>query len=380
MDRQSIKIFIAGDVVPRNKTVELYKKAKVNSLFEDYKEILESSDINIVNFEAPIINGAITPIKKSGPNLFTSKTTLKTLKDAGFNCITLANNHFRDQGNQGVIDTINAAKEMQMDFVGGGENINDAKQIKYIKTKEKVITLINVCESEYSIATNDYGGSNPIDIISLYNDINEAKTKSDYIIVISHGGTELYNLPTPRMKRLFRHIIDLGADVVINHHQHCFSGYEVYKGKTIFYGLGNFNFDSNKKVNECWFYGYSVILNIGKEVKFDIVPHEQCKEDGQTRILKDQAEFWTTIGHLNNIIADDDELQSKFNDMAIMKAKGYLTNFEPYNSRIPNKLFRMGLLPKTFNKNKLLILLNYLRCESHNDVLKEILDYKINKQ
>ena len=131
MDRQSIKIFIAGDVVPRNKTVELYKKAKVNSLFEDYKEILESSDINIVNFEAPIINGAITPIKKSGPNLFTSKTTLKTLKDAGFNCITLANNHFRDQGNQGVIDTINAAKEMQMDFVGGGENINDAKQIKY---------------------------------------------------------------------------------------------------------------------------------------------------------------------------------------------------------------------------------------------------------
>ena len=58
---------------------------------------------------------------------------------------------------------------------------------------------------------------------------------------------------------------------------------------------------------------------------------------------------------MNNIIADDDELQSKFNDMAIMKAKGYLTNFEPYNSRIPNKLFRMGLLPKTFNKNKLLI-------------------------
>lgn len=42
------------------------------------------------------------------------------------------------------------------------------------------------------------------------------------------------------MQEIYRFFVDIGADAVINHHQHCYSGYEVYKEKPIFYGLGNF--------------------------------------------------------------------------------------------------------------------------------------------
>ncbi len=378
MNDHYIKIFIAGDVVPQHRTSELYKNVKSDTLFSDYRAIMESSDINIVNLEVPIIKGNMTPIRKSGPSLYTRESTLETLKNAGFNCITLANNHFRDQGEQGVRDTINAAKRMQINYVGGGCNIEEARSIKYFKTKGKTIALINVCESEYSIATEEYGGANPIDLINLYEDITEAKSKSDYIIIVTHGGTELYNLPSPRIKKLFRHLVDLGADAVINHHQHCFSGYEEYNGKVIFYGLGNFNFDNeNNKIKKCWYYGYSVLLRLGEEIRYELIPHVQCMENEATSILKDQHVFNDTINSINNIIKDDKELVAQFKSMAIKKQKAYVNYFESYNGRILNKLFRLGILPTTLNKKKSLFLLNFLRCESHNDVLKEILKHKI---
>ena len=54
------------------------------------------------------------------------------------------------------------------------------------------------------------------------------------MFLILHGGIEHYQLPSPRMKKWYRHIIDLGASAIVNHHQHCFSGYELYNGKPIF--------------------------------------------------------------------------------------------------------------------------------------------------
>ena len=78
-------------------------------------------------------------------------------------------------------------------------------------------------------------------------DIQIAKEDNDLVIVIVHGGREHYQLPTPKQRERFRFYADAGADFVVGHHTHCYSGYEIYKGKPIFYSLGNFIFDYKKK-------------------------------------------------------------------------------------------------------------------------------------
>ena len=79
-----------------------------------------------------------------------------------------------------------------------------------------------------------------IDPVRLFYDIAAAKKRHDYLIAVIHAGNEFYDLPSPRTKNLYRYLIDNGADAVVAHHTHRFSGYEIYKSKPIFYGLGNF--------------------------------------------------------------------------------------------------------------------------------------------
>ena len=101
-----INIFIVGDIVPKNRTVDLFKQKKTDELFHDFIPIIKEAKISIGNLEAPIINGNPTPIKKNGPCLYAPKETIEVLKEVGFNTLTLANNHFRDQGQNGVDYTI----------------------------------------------------------------------------------------------------------------------------------------------------------------------------------------------------------------------------------------------------------------------------------
>lgn len=373
----NISIFIAGDIVPKNKSVELYKNKQDDLLFRDFKDIIKSCDISIANFEAPVIEEALSPIKKTGPCLHTYAYTMETLKQAGFNCITLANNHVRDHGDIGVRATIEAAKKNGIHYVGAGMNIHEARHIEYLTIKNRRIALINACEQEFSIATADNAGANPIDIINLQEDITISKQNADYTIVILHGGIELYSLPTPRMKRLFRHLIDLGADAVINHHQHCFSGYELYKNKPIFYGLGNFNFYSTKNKNNTtkWHYGFAVVLNIGNNT-FELLPYEQCIKTASTNIITEQNKFIKEINELNNIISNDILLEKEFCKLSQERKSFYLSQFEPYNNFLL-KFFKRKLLPSTFKMGKKLIVLNFCRCESHNDLLRKILKQEI---
>ena len=133
--------------------------------------------------------------------------------------------------------------------------------ILYKEIGDKKLAVINCCEHEFSIATETTAGSNPLNPISQYYAIKEAKEKADYVLVIVHGGHEHYQLPSTRMQETYRFFIDVGADAVVNHHQHCYSGYEYYNGKPIMYGLGNFCFDEGLKKTKQWHEGYIVEIS-----------------------------------------------------------------------------------------------------------------------
>lgn len=372
----SISVFIAGDVVPRNRTIPLFKLKDAKQLFGEMLPHI-NADLNIVNFEAPVVNGKGKSIAKSGPALKTSVETMECLKEAGFNILTLANNHFRDFGQQGVDDTISAANEINMEIVGGGKNKKHSRKFLVYEVKNKRIAIINACEHEFSIATDSYGGSNAIDLINMQEDIANARSLADYVILILHGGVEHFQYPTPRMKRWYRHFVNLGADAVINHHQHCLSGYEVYKGKPIFYGLGNFQFDSHKanKQPKNWNRGYAVRLELDNSIEFKIIPYIQNASD-PTITLRDQEKFNEEIHRLNLVISDDYQLEQVFNELALKKKMEIYLSLFPYSHRWLDAFIRRGWLKGIFSKKKSIVVKNLLCCESHEETTRQLFEIR----
>lgn len=158
------------------------------------------------------------------------------MKDAGFNLVTLANNHILDFNENGVKDTINNCINIGIHNVGAAKNLTKARSLYISKIKGKRIGILNFAENEFCAATAISYGANPVNLINNYNDIKEAKNKVDYLLVIPHGGREHYQLPTPMQRERYRFYADSGADIVVGHHSHCYSGYEVYK-KTKFFFL-----------------------------------------------------------------------------------------------------------------------------------------------
>lgn len=373
------KIIVAGDAV-----VSLKRNNEVapNMVDQRLTEIIQGSAYSFVNFEAPVRTKYSKAIHKTGPNLSQSAKVIDALKDVGFSCFTLANNHFRDYGHDAIENTITLLKAKDIDYLGGGENLSEASKILYKRLNGINIAFINVCEQEWSIATDQRAGSNPVQALTQYYQIQEAKQLSDFVILIHHGGVEHYNLPSPELKQLHRFFIDAGADAVINHHQHCFSGFETYKGKPIFYGLGNFLFDSPRKCNDSWNYGYLVELTLDnetKEVAFEIHPYEQCNDKFGVYYRSDLKAFEEEIERLNAIIADDTLLRNSWSDYMSNHRSFYTQAISPYRLRIFNKLFRMKLLPSFISKFQLSYIYDVISCDSHRTRFLDFLEHKISK-
>lgn len=363
-----MKILIAGDYVPRNRLAALVEENKYNDIFGEVKNVISSADYSIVNFESPIVEEGDKPISKLGPNLRCKPNGVDAIKYAGFKCATLANNHIRDWGDSAVRRTISIIKEHGLDCVGAGDGIESAGATLYHRHGDKTLAVINCCENEFSIAGPDYYGANPLNPVRQYYAIKEAKAKSDYVVIIVHGGHEHYQLPSPRMQDTYRYFIDLGADIVVNHHQHCYSGYEIYKGKPIVYGTGNFCMDKDPiRVGQIWNYGYMVQWDTDKPEHIDIIPYDQCGDQPMVHLLSPNA-FDEQLNHLNEIIGDRQLLEAETKKY-YSSCNDTINNYviEPIQNRFIAGLQHMGILPSLVSKKWLLKLQDFILCESHRD-------------
>lgn len=363
-----MNILVAGDFCPKERIATVLEQEDYASLLGDVKGIITQADYSIVNFECPVTKGDEKPIPKLGPNLRSSEKGIKAIKWAGFDCVTLANNHFYDFGDEGVAHTLDACNRYRIDTVGGGRDLEEAIKILYKQIGSQTLAIINCCEHEFSIATDKTGGSNPLNPIQQYYSIKEAKSKADNVLVIVHGGHEHWQLPSPRMVETYRFFIDAGADAVVNHHQHCYSGYEVYHGKPIFYGLGNFCFDINPpRNNMIWNYGYMVKLFFGKEgIDFEIVPYNQCGEQLRVRLLPKDT-FDEKLKELNTIIADQKKLYEATDGYYESCAEQCSNIFEPIRNRIYLAFKHRRWLPSMISEKRKLHAENYICCEAHRD-------------
>ena len=376
-----MKILIAGDFCDKYRVTDAISHRNFGLMFDDIVGVVSHADYSIVNFEFPIVNDSAIAIKKCGPNLSGQESSVEAIKYAGFKCCTLAINHILDYGCNCGIYTKTIIENNGLDTVGFGLDDNDARGILYKQIGDSILAIINCCEHEFSTATGMSAGTNELNPIKQYYSIKEAKNNADFVLVIVHGGHEMHQLPSPRMKELYRFFIDCGADAVVNHHQHCFSGFEQYSGKPIFYGLGNFLFDSKSYRNNIWNYGFMLELTFisNRNPEYNLIPYIQCSDAPAVKLLNEnqKEDFKRKFDELSAIIADDKRLQTMTDEYYCGCLKNEIGVLEPYCSRISRKLLNLGLLPRFVKDEKLLMMLNHINCESHRDKLIFALNHSI---
>lgn len=361
-----MRILIAGDFCPRDRVANAFESEDYASILSGVRETISEADYSIVNFECPVVTGVVAPIEKHGPSLRCTPKGGDALMYAGFDCVTLANNHFRDYGDPGVKETIEVLDAKGIEHVGGGQNLEEASRVFYKEIAGQRLAIINCCEHEFSIATENIGGSNPLNPIRQFRDIQEAKNNADFVMIIVHGGHEHFQLPSPRMVETYRFFVDAGADAVMNHHQHCYSGYEVYNGKPIFYGLGNFCFDNPANHSGNWTEGYFVTIDFSDAIQFSLHPYRQCADKPEVVLLPEHS-FDERLNELNSIIGDSVRLRDAIDKYYAGCASVYSSVFEPFYNRYCIAARIHGFLPSFISRKRKLAAKNYIICEAHRD-------------
>ena len=376
-----MKLLITGDFCPQDRVAR--KIENDEGIFSSSLLLrIDEADYAVTNFECAVADASVPGIPKCGPHLRCTDKAVRYLKESGFDCVTLANNHFRDYGDEGVRRTLAALKENNIDYVGGGESIEEACKTLFKNIGGINLAIINVCENEFSIAGESRCGSAPIDVIDVCNRIKQARFKAQYVVVIIHGGHEHWQYPSPRMKKWYRFFVENGADVVVNHHQHCYSGYEEYLGKTIFYGLGNFCFDHPKKRGDIWNEGYIVVLDFTETgIGYEMIPYRQCDEIPIVELMDSPAKqsFDQKVKAISNTIADDRLLEEKFSDFVKNKMDRMLCPFTPYMNEYARVAAGRHYLPYLIPKKKMAQMMDFISCETHRDVLVESLQRHLEK-
>ncbi|MCM1141873.1 MAG: CapA family protein [Muribaculum sp.] len=370
-----MKLLIAGDFSPRLRLKTIVDNREFEPLFGKIKSVFEGNDLNIVNFETTVANPSFKPINKIGARLKTTPEACDALKYLGVNVVTLANNHAFDYGLPALELTLSELKKREIQTVGAGLNRHEASQPLYQTINGETIAIINCCEHEYGIATDDCAGTNPLNAVSQFYAITEARKKADYTIVIVHGGHEHFQLPSLRMQDLYRYFIDLGADAVINYHQHCFSGMEIYKGKPIYYGLGNFAFDTVDSGKKNWSEGILVKLELNAgNVNSEAIPYTQFADTPSVEPTTDTVKFKSEFQRLSDIICNREKLNSELEKYYNSSQRSVFTMLQPWTSRILKGAFFRGWIPSIVSKQSLAWIQNWIVCESHFEKVQYFLD------
>ncbi len=244
--QNSITLMFVGDIMlSRQVGSRMEKENNWQWPFLKIADSLKEADILFGNLEGPISDKG-----KNLGSIYSFRTdprAVEGLNFAGFDVLSLANNHMFDWGRDALEDTFKKLKEAGISYAGGGMNENEAyasiiKEIRGLK-----ITFLAYCSegSTYWAATADKSGIAWFKEERLKKDIAQAKTLADLVVVSMHFGEEYQQKPNAVQKSFARLAIDSGADLVVGHHPHVLQSIEEYKQGFIAYSLGNFIFDQN---------------------------------------------------------------------------------------------------------------------------------------
>lgn len=301
-----VTITAVGDVtigrnVQHNGTSIFEKELKkqdgdINFIFRNVKDIFESDDLTIANFEGVLADSYSIPSKKKNNSyLFLAPTSyVSALTDNSVEAVTMENNHVGDFGDDGIASTISTMES-------AGVVWSNADHMGVYETQGLKIGML-----AYQTLNQPITSEQLKDVVAA--DIATAKETCDLVIVSFHWGDELDYSPKDNQVMLGRAAIDAGADLVLGHHSHRINPIECYNGKYIVYSLANCSFAGNNKPSDMFTFIFQTRIKVkdGQVVgnSFRIIPcrisSRKDYNDFAITPLTDQSNITTVLNTLKS--------------------------------------------------------------------------------
>jgi poly-gamma-glutamate capsule biosynthesis protein CapA/YwtB (metallophosphatase superfamily) len=243
------------------------------TVFQHVRDLLKNADFTFGNLEGST-SDAGEPWSIKETNWRADGRQSAALGSAGFDAVNVANNHMLDFGHTALFETLGHLDRLGIKHTGGGRNKNEAHAPAVVEkhgTRVAMLGYTSVFIPEWAATDNGPGlavmrartsyeapsrvfevpGTPPIvrtsllpeDKARLTSDIAAARKRADIVVCAFHWGISRGHMKIAEYQiELAHHAIDCGADIIFGHHPHVLQGIEVYRGKAIFYSLGNFTF------------------------------------------------------------------------------------------------------------------------------------------
>lgn len=285
-----VSLVAVGDIMLSRMVAQRMHRYGPHYPFASTTDFIRSADIAFGNLETSITPGDdVQPMEMS---FRADPEAAQALKDAGFDVLSLANNHTPNFGEEGLRDTLRYLDEAGVSHAGAGMNSAQAHEPAFFTVRGITFAFLafndhDVVPADYE-AGEDHAGTAIMRIKDMTAAVQAAKAKADIVIVSMHSGVEYQSLPDDSQIAFAHAAIDAGAEMVIGHHPHVVETQETYKGKYIFYSLGNFVFDQmfSRETRE----GLTFKATFTKEGLSGIEYHPVRIEDyAQPRFLEGEA-------------------------------------------------------------------------------------------
>ena len=271
----SLKIILTGDILLDRGVRRVIEHHGVDHLFSDgIDSVFRSAHVVVGNLECPATKIEAPVFKRY---IFRGEPEwLTALQKHGITHLNLANNHSIDQGREGLIDTKKNIITAGMTPIGAGENMEEASEPVLLASEPRNIWFIpslRLTLENYAYLTDKPCVSQePMDsLLSRVYHLRQADSTA-VIIVSLHWGGEHTLKPVARQRLDAHQLILAGADAIICHHTHTLQTIETFRGKMIYYSIGNFIFDQQKPLNSK---ACIVSLNITKDsLETETIPVE----------------------------------------------------------------------------------------------------------
>jgi hypothetical protein len=207
------------------------------------RALISGADLAIANMEEVAVTN--WTFHDHGTVFTGNPAYLAGVKDAGFDWVSMGNNHVGDFGPAGVLQSMRYLTQHGLLHGGAGVDIAAAHQPSIVEVGGVKVALLSydTIAPGYN-ATATRAGSARMTHGWLKHDIAAARAAGAQVVIVwPHWGVEYTAGPSATQQKLAHDAIDLGADLVIGNHPHWAQAMEVYKGRPIWYALGNFTFD-----------------------------------------------------------------------------------------------------------------------------------------
>lgn len=242
----ALKIIAVGDIMLDGTARPVFSEKGYDHAFVQMRKYFDGAHVVFGNLEGPLTTGGKPEQEKTYVFRSPPDKVGQALKNAGFNVVSLANNHTLDYGAEGLAETLQALDTVGIAYAGAGMNLQDARRPVILQAAGKRVALLAY---SLTLPENFYAGHTTPGTAFGHEafvraDVEAARRQADVVLVSFHWGQEGKTTLREYQTRLGRLAIDAGAVAVIGHHPHILQGIERYKDGVILYSLGNFTFGS----------------------------------------------------------------------------------------------------------------------------------------